>query len=66
MRENWMEEAKKCDRCGAYYCPSKQTLILRVYNEDTNSPTEYGGDMCAKCAAKFEKWWTKPKRKARR
>ena len=58
-----MSSAKRCDRCGAFYKPCSSSRVVCVYFEGTTAQTKYSGDICPKCAKKYEKWWTKQKRK---
>ena len=58
-----MSEASKCDRCGAFYVADDNARVVCEYYPDSTARTKNCGDMCPKCAAKFDKWWNK-KRKA--
>ena len=58
-----MTDAKKCDRCGEYYAPSRKSRVIQEYYATGISRTTNGGDVCPICAAKFEKWWRKKRKK---
>jgi len=59
-----MSDARKCDRCGAYYDGCRQARVLYEYFPNTTSTTKNGGDMCPKCAAKFDRWWNAKRKEA--
>lgn len=43
-----MANAKKCDRCGAYYTPSPEIPDMRVAYHDNDFATKYY-DLCEEC-----------------
>lgn len=57
-----MSKARKCDRCGAFYAKDKNERVILEYYPDSTRRTKNGGDMCPKCAAKFDRWWNKKRR----
>lgn len=54
-----MSEARKCDRCGAFYAKDGKARVVFEYPTNSTSRTKNGGDMCPRCAAKFDRWWNK-------
>lgn len=54
--------AKKCDRCGAFYESygnRKQANVIKVINADIygNCPCDKTYDICPGCMEKFETWF---------
>jgi hypothetical protein len=59
-----MSDARKCDRCGAFYAKGSKGRVVFEYFPNSTSRTKNGGDMCPKCAAKFERWWNAKRKEA--
>ena len=57
-----MSDAKKCDRCGAFYKVNTKSRIVYEYYGSGVSKTKNCGDLCERCSSKFDKWWNKFKR----
>ena len=57
-----MSDARKCDCCGAFYTKETKGRVIHEYPTNSTSRTKNGGDMCPKCAAKFDRWWNKKRR----
>ena len=57
-----MSNARMCDRCGRFYESSSKSRVVYEHFPNTTSRTKNGGDMCPRCAAKFDKWWNKKKK----
>lgn len=62
-----MSVARKCDRCGAYFDPTKNvdkinSVLLRYIrlNNDVWKPIKEG-DLCPKCAEEISLWYDNPK-----
>lgn len=60
-----MSDARKCDRCGDYFAPSVKSRTLFEYYPMGVKRTNNCGDMCPRCAAKFDKWWNKHRKETR-
>lgn len=60
-----MSDAKKCDRCGRVYEKSTKARIIYEYYPSGIGMTKNSGDVCPKCAAKFDEWWNKKRKGAR-
>ena len=58
-----MSDVKKCDRCGTVYEKTSKSRVIYEYFSAGIGMTKNCGDVCPKCAGKFDKWWNK-KRKA--
>lgn len=57
-----MSDVKKCDRCGRFYERSTESrFIIEYFSESNIKFTKNGGDMCPKCAERFDRWWNKKK-----
>lgn len=59
-----MSDVKKCDRCGAYYTPDTKARTVFEYFGETSKRTRNCGDMCPRCAERFDRWWNKKRRDA--
>ena len=57
-----MSEARKCDRCGTFYEKTSKSRIVYEYFPAGVSTTKNCGDVCPRCAAKFDRWWNKKRR----
>lgn len=57
-----MSEAMKCDRCGAFYAKDGKARVVFEYYPNSTSRTKNSGDICPRCAAKFDKWWNKKRK----
>lgn len=57
-----MSEARKCDRCGAFYVRDSKARVLLEYHPNTTARTKNGGDLCPRCAARFDRWWNKKRK----
>lgn len=53
-----MSNAKKCDRCGAFYDPSdKRARIIAEFDRKGVRRLNDCGDTCPECASAFKVWW---------
>lgn len=57
-----MSDARKCDRCGALYAEGGKGRVIHEYYSGSTRRTKNSGDMCPKCAAKFDRWWNKKRK----
>lgn len=49
-------EARKCERCGAYYDNPANGLIIKSYG-GFGHPDHLSAEICANCRFYFEQWW---------
>lgn len=55
-----MSDAKKCDRCGAFYDPSDaRARIIAVFDKRGVKRLNDHGDTCPECAVAFKTWWNR-------
>lgn len=54
-----MADSKRCDRCGQFYMPSRESRYVTERWTPLTSTTKRSGDVCPKCAKSYAKWWDK-------